>query len=186
VAVNMSPLCSPKYSIGRASQQSVGLAQFILDLTTTTGMLDMDSLCIVSGLSAWVIYCDIVCLDDDGNVTDAALLSVLIALKHLRLPPTKITEDGVVTLDGEAGSGERLKIRHFPVPLTFAIVQENTIADPTAEEESLMNSSFTIVYNEKGELCTVYKAGGSSLSTEQLKECMHQAQNRVKHIVSLM
>ena len=30
----------------------------------------------------WVLYCDLLCLDYDGNITDACVLALLAALKN--------------------------------------------------------------------------------------------------------
>jgi exosome complex RNA-binding protein Rrp42 (RNase PH superfamily) len=47
--------------------------------------------------------------------------------------------------------------------------------DPTSKEEQLTTSSITIVYNEHGQLCGVYKPGGSAISTAHLPACMELA-----------
>ena len=35
----------------------------------------------------WVLYCDLLCLDYDGNVTDACVLALLAALKNSKFSP---------------------------------------------------------------------------------------------------
>jgi exosome complex component RRP43 len=44
-------------------------------------MLPLNSLCIEPGKAAWVIYADIMCINYDGNITDAALLALVAALR---------------------------------------------------------------------------------------------------------
>ena len=49
-------------------------------------MVDLSELCISEGKAVWVLYADIVCLTDDGNIFDAALLAFVSAMqnrKHL-------------------------------------------------------------------------------------------------------
>ena len=38
---------------------------------------------------AWCLFCDVVCLNYDGNILDAALISFIAALQNLRLPEVK-------------------------------------------------------------------------------------------------
>lgn len=45
-------------------------------------MVDLNDLCISEGKAVWVLYADIVCLNDDGNVFDASLLALVSALKN--------------------------------------------------------------------------------------------------------
>ncbi|GMF16987.1 unnamed protein product [Phytophthora lilii] len=59
----------------------------------------MENLSIVKGQSAWKLMVDVYCVDHDGNVLDAALTSIMAALKTLKLPATSINEaDNVVSI----------------------------------------------------------------------------------------
>lgn len=60
------------------------------------------------------------------------------------------------------------------------------LADPTFEEESLLATSFTIVYNNEGRLCSVYKPGGAAVSEEVLRNSMQQARMRTAEVLSLL
>ncbi len=39
-------------------------------------MVDLSQLCIVPDRAVWVLRCDVLVLDDSGNLQDAALLAV--------------------------------------------------------------------------------------------------------------
>lgn len=41
----------------------------------------MKDLCIVPDKLSWVLYCDMVCLDYDGSVVDACLITLMSSLK---------------------------------------------------------------------------------------------------------
>lgn len=45
-------------------------------------MLPLKSLCIRPGRAVWVIYADIMCINYDGNVTDASLFALVAALRN--------------------------------------------------------------------------------------------------------
>lgn len=53
VTVNLSPLCSSKFGIGPASEQSVSVGQFLDDLISSSKVIDLKHLCIESGKASW-------------------------------------------------------------------------------------------------------------------------------------
>ena len=55
-------------------------------------MVDLTQLTIVPGKAVWVLRADVVCMDHDGNVEDAALLSLCGALRSLQLPKPTFNE----------------------------------------------------------------------------------------------
>jgi len=123
------------------------------------------------------------CLDFNGNIFDAAMIAVLAALHNVRLPTLTI-KDGVVY-----ASEERTKsftILHHPIPLTFGIFDNFTVTDPTAEEEKLGNGTFSIVFNEKEQLCAILKPSGSSIDSDKMAECMNQSKDRAKYVLNLI
>ena len=65
-------------------------------------IVQVEDLCIEEGKLAWKIHLDVVCVDDDGNVHDAAHLAALAALQKLELPAT-VDLDGVVYRTTEKG-----------------------------------------------------------------------------------
>jgi len=185
VSVNLSPLCSPNFHLGKASEKEISICEYVADVILGTKMITLSELCISERDSVWVVYADVVCLDYDGNVRDASLISVVNALKHLRLPDTKVADDGeVFVVPGDGGSS--LHVRHHPIPTSIALVDDLLIADPTSEEEDLCRGTITVCYNEKDILCSVFKPGGISISDAQLKECLSLAKKRTKEVLTLM
>ena len=68
-----------------------------------------------------------------------------------------------------------MRFLHYILPFSFGVLQDYVIADPTAEEESLMSAAVTILASTDGRLCGVNKPGGSPVPLEKLKECMELA-----------
>jgi exosome complex RNA-binding protein Rrp42 (RNase PH superfamily) len=58
-----------------------------------------------------------------------------------------------------------------------------TIVDPSQEEETLAECTFSIVYNTLGQLCTVYKPGGQVIPPTILQECMQISKKRAQTLV---
>lgn len=99
--VELSPMCSSKFRPGPPPESAQAISQLIHELfsryfdggdhryihamlisclSTSCNILPLESLCIESGKAVWVLYADIVCLNYDGNITDASLLALTAAL----------------------------------------------------------------------------------------------------------
>ena len=69
------------------------------------------------GKLAWILYCDVICLDLDGNLFDACLLAVMAALSAVTLPlvsmdgTTKVVTVTTAADDGVNGKGDGVKRR---------------------------------------------------------------------------
>jgi exosome complex component RRP43 len=100
--VHLTPLCAPKYEVGRPSEQATALSAFIKRVIVSSGAISFEDLCIQKGRSAWQLHADIICLDYDGNVIDASILALVAALKDVRLPVPVVQEDGEVRVSAGA------------------------------------------------------------------------------------
>lgn len=84
-----------------------------------------------------------------------------------------LNEDGkVVSVSDENNQGKfkreivnkekrKLKLSTFPFSLTCVVYKKYILADPTAEEEFIMDTVITLVLNSSGQLVSMYKPGGS-------------------------
>ncbi|KAM5180566.1 exosome complex component RRP43 [Mantella aurantiaca] len=184
--VELTPLCSPRYRPGPPGEEAQVASQFIADVVENSQIILKEDLCIEHGKLAWVLYCDLICLDYGGNLLDTCVCALVAALRNARLPFVKINEEtglAQVTLSTRSA----LKIHKHPISTSFAIFDDKQIlVDPTNEEENLATGLMTIVTDEEGRLCTVRKPGGSSLSAEKLQECISRAITRHKEVQNLL
>ncbi|POW03203.1 hypothetical protein PSHT_11769 [Puccinia striiformis] len=79
--IDLGPMCSPKYRSGPPNDESQILSSRLKDILTSSGFLSLDSLVIHPNKFVWVIYVDIVCLSNDGNLFDAIFNSTFNTLK---------------------------------------------------------------------------------------------------------
>lgn len=183
--VELSPLCAPHFRPGPPGEQAQVMSQFMLDILNNSRCIDMESLCISAGKLVWVLYCDLVCLDYDGNVTDACVLALLAALKNVYLPEVKMNEE-TDSPETDMTHTTPLLITTQPVSSTYAIFDDNVLlVDPTAEEENLATGIVTIVTNND-QICSVHKPGGSPLRPEQLIDCFTRSFDRSREICRLI
>lgn len=84
--------------------------------------IDTEALCIVAGEKAWSIHCELHVLDDGGNLTDAASLAAIAALRHFRRPEVTVADGKVVEHPLEERVPVPLSVHHTPLSLTFAFL----------------------------------------------------------------
>ncbi|NWI01864.1 EXOS8 protein, partial [Tichodroma muraria] len=80
--VELPSLCAERFRSGPPGEEAQAASQFIADVIENSQMILKEDLCIASGKLAWVLYCDIICLDYDGNLLDASVFALLAALKN--------------------------------------------------------------------------------------------------------
>ncbi|XP_054611887.1 exosome complex component RRP43 [Dunckerocampus dactyliophorus] len=184
--VDLPPLCSSQFRPGPPGEQAQAASQFMANVIESSEMLQTEDLCIERGKLCWCLYCDMMCLDYDGNVLDACTLALLAALKNTRLPEVVINAD-TCSPEVNLEKRRRLKIVKHPVAASFCVFDDSiVITDPTAEEEQLSTSQLTVVTDEEGRLCSMHKPGGTSLSGERLQEFINRATARQKEIQKLI
>jgi len=191
VNIELPPLCSAKNRPGKPSEQALVIDEYLDQIAHSVVSLE--------GLSigkeeadesetkqqyVWYIYVDMYCLNDDGNTTDACVIALLAALTNAQIPQVIITQEGNVYMDTTKPK-MTLKIKHYPIPLTFATIDDFLFADPSSQEEALMNGSITVIYSNNGQLFSVLK-GGSPISEDQLRECIERAKLRVTEVLQLI
>ncbi|XP_062577149.1 exosome complex component RRP43-like [Saccostrea cucullata] len=183
--VELSPMCSPQFRPGPPGEQAQVLSQFMLEVIQNSDCVNLNELRVEPGKYVWTLYCDIVCLDYDGNVTDACLLAILAALKNTTLPEVVLNKD-TDKIDAFPDRLSALQLQSSPVSSTYAIFNNEILfVDPTAEEENLATGQVTVVTtNDK--LCMVYKPGGTPLTDQQLSMCIKKAFSRTRDILRLI
>lgn len=103
----------------------------------------------------------------------------------MQIPHVAMNDDGKIVLvsdeDGQKQAQElvnkekrKLTLRNIPFSLTCILYKNYILADPTAEEESIMETHMTIVLNTSGQLISLYKPGGPVLAyTSALQVSLH-------------
>lgn len=84
--IELTPLCASKFRPGAPTEEAQTLALNLNDIVSQSRCFALKDLCIARERLVWVLYCDVVCLNYDGCVLDAAVLAVMTALQTLTLP----------------------------------------------------------------------------------------------------
>ncbi|KAJ1501954.1 Exosome complex component RRP43 [Coelomomyces lativittatus] len=85
--VELTPLCSPIFKVGKPSEQAQSLATMLNNLIADLDLVDVKQITVDEqrGL-VWYLFVDMYCLDYDGNIFDAALLALIAALRDGNTP----------------------------------------------------------------------------------------------------
>ncbi|CAH0628838.1 unnamed protein product [Chrysodeixis includens] len=183
--IELPPLCSSKYRPGPPSDNAQVTSNLVSDIIINSKCIDLKDLCIASDKLAWVLYCDMVCMDNDGGLVDACLIALMASLKTLSLPTvTYDSETEEITVDTSVTT--KLNVHGLPVATSFAMYtqeQRNIIlADPSSYEEDMcggLGANLIICYN-KGFICGSQKFGGSNLTTECERKAHKIAKGRAQ------
>ncbi|KAI3407477.1 uncharacterized protein J3R85_020958 [Psidium guajava] len=199
VEFHMPPICSPVVRPGRPAEVAPVISKQLFDSLLSSGMIDLKELSLVKGKAAWMAYLDIYCLDADGALFDAALLSAVAAFSHLRIPVVSLNDEGRVVVISKELEGEKLvkepvnkerrklSLNSIPFSLTCILHKNYILTDPTFEEESIMETFITVVLNSSGQLVSLYKPGGPVLAhTSAIKECIELTRQRVKEVQEII
>lgn len=188
INVEFGPIAAPHYEAGKSSEIGILTSRILERAFSDSRCVDLESLCIVSEEKVWQLRVDVSVLNDAGNVCDCASLGVLSALHHFRRPDVTSEGDSITVHTERERDAIPLVLHHFPVCVSFAIFEsvEFAVADPTALEERVSQSSVVFGINSYQELCALH-LGGSFLTTPDLMiRTATVAAKQAKSFVSLI
>lgn len=172
--VELPALCGSHFKSGPPSEQAQIASQLLNELLNTTDLVDMEKLCLKKDKLVWVLFCDLVCVNYDGNLNDACVLALIAALLNTRLPQIKFDEESeLFETNPVVEDSIGLPVNNRIIATTYVLFDDAyLIADPTYQEEQITSGDITIVTNDKGEICYMHRPGGFPLNEKQLKKCI--------------
>lgn len=174
--IELNKLCSPKYRAVGVSNESQVLSQTLFNIFVSSECLDPNDLCIAKGRLVWILYCDLICLDDSGSVLDVAVLALSSALKTVQLPKVEYDMDTkIIKVDDKTRSP--LNIKCMPVSSTFVSFEDYLAADPTDDEEQIADSVITISTCD-GKFNYIHQPGGNVLDPTKFESLVKHAVDR--------
>ncbi len=179
VNAELLPLSSPEYEPGPPGIKAVELARVIDRGIREAKAIDMKKLCITPGEKAWFMMIDIITINDDGNLFDAAGLAVLAALKSAHFP---VVDPETGAIDYKHKTEETLPIIKEPVPVTIYKIGTSLLIDPTREEEDAYDARLTVASDDKGILSALQKGGDAPLTMEEISAMIDLALEKAKFL----
>jgi len=173
------PMAAPNFEAGPPNETSVELAR-VTDRCIREGeVLDLEKLVIIPGKKVWMIFLDLHIVDYDGNLMDAAVLGSLAALSNTKIPSTTIEGDEVV-IDYE--KMVPIPIKEQPLMCTLAKIGGELVADPSLEEDDVLDARISIGLRVDGSICAMQKGGSVPLTREEILKSIEIAQEKTKEL----
>ncbi|MFH1448617.1 MAG: exosome complex protein Rrp42 [Candidatus Micrarchaeota archaeon] len=173
----MLPLASPTFESGPPSESSIELARVVDRGIRSSEILDLGSLFIEDD-KVWGVFIDLYILDHDGNLFDAAALAAMSSLLSVKFPKY---EDGVVIREPT----KPLKLKSKVVSCTVAKINDQTMFDPTCDEEIAMDSRITIATTEDN-ICAMQKGKSGAFRRDELLEIIDQSFKKGSELRSML
>lgn len=178
VTAEVLPTASPFVEPGPPDEDTIELARVVDRGIRESEMVDLEKLVLVPGKIVYTIFVDCSVINADGNLFDATSYAVVCALASSKLPIFEIQNDQVVN----TGNKQDPPITTLPVSITAIKIGNTIMLDPTAEEESCMESRITITTNSNGEYTAIQKGSNGSFTLDQIKYVAEIARNKGEEI----
>ena len=163
VPAERPPLASPKFEPGPPKEEAIELARVVDRGIRESHAIDLKKLCI-SPEKCWKVSVDLMVVNHDGNLIDAASLASLVALKNAQVPEFdgKRVNNAVKTKD-------KVPLIDEPLAITVWKVGSSLLVDPTREEEDASIARLTVSTKKDGNICAIQKGGSDAFTWEEIE-----------------
>lgn len=187
IDVSLNAICGTKYeNLRNKHDDALDLETLLLSVFVRGKVLDLKDLCIEARKHAFRLCVGVTILNHDGNLPDACILAVMMALVNFRKPDVVPREDASSSSNGRGNSKsslcvsrtgnpqKKLKLAGVVLPSTVALFLDAEkdynlasaalLADPSRAEEGCVSSTLTVVTllpftnlsADAGSLCGVF------------------------------
>ena len=163
-----SPIAHPDFEPGPPDERSIELARVVDRGIRSANVVDAKKLFRSEG-KVLGVFIDLYTLDHTGNLTDAAALAAMAALKTAKVPKY---EDEKLVRGEYAG---KLELNNTVVTTTFEKVGGKLLVDATNEEEVASEGRFTIATAEDNKVAACQKSGKAGFSEQEFMDMIDVA-----------
>lgn len=177
-SAELLPLASSTYETGPPSPEAIEFARVVDRGIRAGNCVDLESLFVEEG-KAWTVYVDLYVLNYNGNLFDAGEMAAMSALLNTTVPKY---EDGKI--DRESRS-TKLKVNNVVTSTTFAKIGSRIMLDPSANEETAMDTRMTIA-TDKDNVRAMQKGLRGSFSIKEIEDMIDVAFNKHDELKSII
>lgn len=163
VMTELLALASPEFEVGPPSEESIEIARVVDRALREGKAIDFKSLAIDEGELVWVVYVDLYVLNHAGNLFDACSIAGLVSMLEAKTP--KLSDDKKI-VKGEYG--KKLKLNSLPLLSTYAKAGAHVFADPSIDEEKVMDARLSVGTSDDDTICAMQKGGSGSFSEKEI------------------
>lgn len=151
-----------------------------------SGGMDLSGLSIVEGKHCWIIYVDVLILDEDGNLMDAIMLATRAALARTRLPGVTVEEGGdetEIVLSDDPALAKTISLEPIPVTVTLSQIGQAFVVDASVPEEVCAEASICIAVDKSGNILYTKKQLDGCVDPSRLIDMIHTGQRVASSIL---
>lgn len=178
INVELLPLSNPKYESGPPSIKAVELARVVDRGIREAKAIDTKKLCITPGEKSWTVIIDLISINDDGNLYDAAGLAAMAALDNAVFP--KLKEGNLP--DYKEKSNISIPLTKNILPVTVFKVGQYLFVDPTQEEEEGYDGRLSVAVAADGNIAALQKGGEDTFTLEEIETMVDLAVRKAKFL----
>jgi len=183
--VDCSANATPEFQ-GRGGENIASKIVNVLNNIFSVNNFDLTQLCIAEGKKCWHMYVDIVLLEYCGNLYDACVLAVKLALSKTKLPKLLIKSDdeGQIEIDFSDNTSDLvvLKTEEVPYATTINKIGQYYVVDADLKEETVTKVRITLGFDNKGNIRFGNKDGFGSLDPDTLYTMIDVAKSASKYL----
>lgn len=167
VAAEFPPLGDPEFEAGMPGAEEVEVSRVVDRAIRESHCIDFTKLCIEAGKKVYMVFIDILVINNDGNLLDAAGLAAIAALKHTKIPAViKEGEEYKIDPDNHAGN---LELESTPISITVRKSDNGMmVIDCTQAEERALPARLTIGSKDDGNIASLQMGGSASFTPEEI------------------
>jgi len=182
VNCELVPLASPRFEPGPPGEDAIEIARVVDRGIRESKAIDTEKLCLVPGKKVLVVFVDLYVLNHDGNLIDASAIAALAALLNAKMFKYEVVNGEVEVKPGYTP----LPMQNYPIPVTFAKIDDKFAVDPWLEEEQVMDARLTMTFEKDGKICAIQKSGTGYLTREQVSQLTKLAAEKASEIRKLV
>ncbi len=178
VNAELVPLASPTFEPGPPNENAVELARIVDRGIRESKAIELEKLCVEPGKKVFIVFIDVYVLNHDGNLIDASAMAALAALLNTKMFNYELEGGEIKIKPGYTP----LPTRNYPIPVTFAKINDKLILDPWLEEEQVMDARLTMTLDKDGKICAIQKGGYGYFTTQQILEAAKIAREKTEEL----
>ena len=182
VGAELLPLSSERFESGPPRFPAIEIGRLTDRAITESKFIQMEKLCIKEGEKVWQIFIDIYSINYDGNLTDAAGIGAVIALKNARIP--KYDEEKGRVVYGEFTDKKIPLAKGIPICVTAHKVGDGILVDPTLEEDDVSEAKVTVGATQDGSISSIQKGYSKEISIEEMHEILEITEKARKKVIA--
>ncbi|BCS90732.1 MAG: exosome complex component Rrp42 [Candidatus Micrarchaeota archaeon] len=176
--VELLPLASSEYEAGPPTPEAIELSRVIDRAIRSAKIIDSSNL-LLEDNKVYSLYADIDVINFDGNIFDAGVMALLLALKNTRIPKY---ENGEIIRNEIVG---KLNIKGNVLSTTFVKINKTLLLDPNALEELAASTRLTIA-TDGDRIRAMQKGLSGSLTIREIENMIDISLEKYKDLSKII